>query len=108
MLSVLAPVAYKPIMIIDDDSSVINNLETSPIDNARVIIYDRHMLIVQATSKNFKDQNSRNESGSITSQLKPPTLEQVIAQVLHVDMLQHSQTVGSNKRVIHEQAKHSS
>ncbi len=63
MLSVLAPVAYKPIMIIDDDSSVINKLETSVIDNASVIIYDRHMLIVQATSKTFKDQNITNESG---------------------------------------------
>ncbi len=75
-LGVLAPVAYKPIMIIDDGSSVINKLETSLIDNGRVIIYDRHMLIVQATSKTFKDQNNTHETGNITSQLKPPTLEQ--------------------------------
>ncbi len=40
---------YKPITIINDDSSVINKLETSLIDDARAIIYDRHMFIVQAT-----------------------------------------------------------
>ncbi len=36
-------------MIINDDSSVVNKLETSLIDDARVIIYDHHMFIVQAT-----------------------------------------------------------
>ena len=40
---------YKPIMIVNDDSSVVNKLETSIIDNARVIIYNRHMFIVQDT-----------------------------------------------------------
>jgi hypothetical protein len=40
---------YKPIMIVNDDSSIINKLETSLIDDARVIIYDCHMFIVQAT-----------------------------------------------------------
>ncbi len=39
---------YKPIMIINDNSSVANKLETSLIDDARVVIYDRHMFIVQA------------------------------------------------------------
>ncbi len=40
---------YKPITIINDEPSIINKLETSLIDNARVVIYDRHMFIVQAT-----------------------------------------------------------
>jgi hypothetical protein len=35
--------------IINDDSRVVNMLEASLIDNARVVIYDRHMFIVQAT-----------------------------------------------------------
>jgi hypothetical protein len=35
-------------MIINDDSSIASILETSLIDDARVIIYDRHMFIVQA------------------------------------------------------------
>jgi hypothetical protein len=35
--------------IVNDDSSIINKLETSLIDNARVVIYDCHMFIVQAT-----------------------------------------------------------
>jgi hypothetical protein len=33
----------------NDDSRVINKLETSLTDAVRVIIYDRHMFIVQAT-----------------------------------------------------------
>ncbi len=40
---------YKPITIVNDDSSIVNKLETSLIDDARVIIYDCHMFIVQAT-----------------------------------------------------------
>jgi hypothetical protein len=39
---------YKPMMIVHDDSRVINKLEASLTDNARVIIYDCHMFIVQA------------------------------------------------------------
>jgi hypothetical protein len=35
--------------IVNDDSRVINKLEASLIDDARVVIYDRHMFIVQAT-----------------------------------------------------------
>jgi hypothetical protein len=36
--------------IINDDSRVVNKLETSLTDDARVVIYDCHMFIVQATS----------------------------------------------------------
>ncbi len=35
--------------IVNDDSRVVNKLEASLINDARVVIYDRHMLIVQAT-----------------------------------------------------------
>jgi hypothetical protein len=35
--------------IINDDSRVITKLETSLTDDARVVIYDLHMFIVQAT-----------------------------------------------------------
>jgi hypothetical protein len=35
--------------IVNDDSRVINKLETSLTDVARVVIYDCHMFIVQAT-----------------------------------------------------------
>ncbi len=41
---------YKLITIVNDDSSIINKFETSLIDDARVVIYDRHMYIVQATN----------------------------------------------------------
>ncbi len=40
---------YKPMTIVNDDSWVITKLETSLTDNARVIIYNRRMFIVQAT-----------------------------------------------------------
>jgi hypothetical protein len=36
------------VTIINDDFRVINKLETSITDDARVIIYDRRMFIVQA------------------------------------------------------------
>ncbi len=35
--------------IINDDSRVVKKLETSLTDNARLIIYNRHMFIIQAT-----------------------------------------------------------
>jgi hypothetical protein len=35
--------------IVNDDSMVFTKLETSFTDDARVIIYDRHTFIVQAT-----------------------------------------------------------
>ncbi len=35
--------------IINDDSRVVNMLEASLTDDARVVLYDRHMFIVQAT-----------------------------------------------------------
>ncbi len=40
---------YKPITIVNDNSRVINKLETSLTDDARVIIYNLLMFIVQAT-----------------------------------------------------------
>ncbi len=40
---------YKPITIINDDSRVVNKLETSLTDDARVFFYDLQMFIVQAT-----------------------------------------------------------
>jgi hypothetical protein len=36
--------------IVNDDSRVITKLETSLTDDARVVIYNRHMFIVQATA----------------------------------------------------------
>jgi hypothetical protein len=36
-------------MIVNEDSGVVNKLETSLSDDARVIIYNCHMFIVQAT-----------------------------------------------------------
>ncbi len=37
--------------IINDDSRVVNKLEASLTDDARLVIYNGHMFIVQATEK---------------------------------------------------------
>ncbi len=42
---------YKPMKIVNDDSRVVNKLEASPADDARVVIYNCHMFIVQVTGK---------------------------------------------------------
>jgi hypothetical protein len=42
---------YKPITIVNDDLSIVNKLETSLIDDTRVIIYNHHIFIVQATGR---------------------------------------------------------
>ncbi len=38
-------------MIVNDDSRVVNKLEASLTDDARVVIYDRHMFIVLAIGR---------------------------------------------------------
>ncbi len=43
------PMYCKNIMIVNYDSSIVNKFGVSFTDNARVVIYDRNMLIVQAT-----------------------------------------------------------
>ncbi len=43
---------YKPMMIINDESRVINKLEASLADDVRVVIYDCQMFILQATGVN--------------------------------------------------------
>ncbi len=40
---------YKPMMIVNDDSRVVNKLEASLTDDARVVISDHHMFIVETT-----------------------------------------------------------
>ncbi len=39
--------------IVNDDSRVVNKLEASLTDNARVVFYDCHMYIAQATGPNL-------------------------------------------------------
>ncbi len=43
---------YKNITTVNDDSSIINKFEASLTDDARVIIYNHHMFIVQAIGAN--------------------------------------------------------
>jgi hypothetical protein len=40
--------------IVNDNSRVVNKLEASLTDDARVVIYDRQMFIVQATGVNVR------------------------------------------------------
>ncbi len=44
--------------IVNDDSKVVNKLEASLTDDARVIIYDRHMFIVLTEEKQSSLQGS--------------------------------------------------
>jgi hypothetical protein len=53
---------HKPMMIINEDSRVISKLEASLTDNARVVIYDRHMLIVQAIGQLERSNTNRTYS----------------------------------------------
>ncbi len=39
-------------MIVNDDSSVVSEQSFELIDDARGVIYDRHMFIIQATGAN--------------------------------------------------------
>ncbi len=48
--NVISGLYYKPMMIVNDNARVVNKLEASLTDNARVVIYDRHMFIVQAAA----------------------------------------------------------
>ncbi len=40
--------------IVNDNASIINKLDASLTDDSRVIIYDRHMFIVQATGVTYE------------------------------------------------------
>jgi hypothetical protein len=40
---------YKPMTIVTDDARIIDKLDASLTDDSRVIIYDCHMFVVQAT-----------------------------------------------------------
>ncbi len=63
---------YKPMTIVNDDSRVINMLEASLTDNARVFIYDRHMFIVQATDNIYKHKHiSFGKTWTTLSKLGP-------------------------------------
>ncbi len=54
LVQVISGLYYKPMAIVNDDSRVVNKLETSLTDNGTVIIYDRHVFIVQATEYSLK------------------------------------------------------
>ncbi len=43
---------YKHMMIVNYASSIVNKLKALHNDDARVVIYDRHVFIVQATGLN--------------------------------------------------------
>jgi len=45
---------YKPMTIVNDDSRIVNKLDASLTNDARVFIYDRHMFIVQDAGPSFQ------------------------------------------------------
>jgi hypothetical protein len=66
---------YKPITIVNGDPRIINKLETSLTDGARVNIYDCHMFIVQATGWEPK---SRVQSSLIDKEKSASTIIEFI------------------------------
>ncbi len=42
---------YKHITIVNDDTNIINKFEASLTEDTRVVIYNRHMFIVQAIAQ---------------------------------------------------------
>ncbi len=48
---------YKPIRIVSDDSRIVNKIETTLTDDARVVIYDCHMFIVKSNVSLLYDPN---------------------------------------------------
>jgi hypothetical protein len=51
LFSDICDLYHKPMTIINDDSRVFTKLQTSLTDDARVVIYNRHMFIVLATGE---------------------------------------------------------
>jgi hypothetical protein len=49
-------------MIVNDDSRVVNKLEVSLTDDARVVFYDCHMFIVHATVLLLKNISQNSHS----------------------------------------------
>jgi len=47
---------YKPMAIVNDDAWIVNKIDASLTDDARFIIYDRHMFIVQATGASVRNK----------------------------------------------------
>jgi hypothetical protein len=52
---------YKLIMIVNDDSLVVNKLEAFLTDDTRGVIYNRHMFIVQATGHKIGSVDIKKE-----------------------------------------------
>jgi hypothetical protein len=53
MKTIFCGLYYKHTTIVNYASSVVNKLEALLTDDARVVIYDRHVFIVQATGVNL-------------------------------------------------------
>jgi hypothetical protein len=58
-------------MIINDDSRVVNLFEASLTDDARVVINDRHMFIVQAIGKLKLQEKSLHSQCSLIYSFLP-------------------------------------
>ncbi len=56
-------------MIVNDDSSIVIKVQASFTDDARVVIYDRHMFIVLATALvvGGRERGSTQEDSTLAS-----------------------------------------
>jgi hypothetical protein len=51
--SVTCGLYYKHTMIMNNDSSIVNKFEASFTEDARVIIYNHHMFVIQVTESKY-------------------------------------------------------
>jgi hypothetical protein len=72
--------------IINDNSRVVNKLEASLTDDARVVIYDRHMFIVQATELKLKAMHQQQHKLRQKSCMKFP-IDQLMLRELERALL---------------------
>ncbi len=80
-------------MIVNDDSRVVNKLEASLSDDARVVIYDRHMFIVQATG--FGDKLAIGNT--IINSLVGPEMLDIRGMLSTVELLAKFSIAGHRK-----------
>jgi len=57
---------YKHMTIVNDDSSIVSEQTFDLIDDARGVIYDCHMFIIQATGRNFSKWLTRRRFDQMT------------------------------------------
>jgi hypothetical protein len=101
LLQLTCSLYYKPMMIVNDDARIINKLDASLTDDARVVIYNHHMFRVQDTklmSMNGVLNYSVKQSNLVTSIVHTINLLQITCGLYYKPMM----IVNDNVRIINK------